>query len=314
MAVAQFTPSEILKRIRYDPLAKKGSVLDVIQLVTGCDSRHASRTLQRILDSHPDIHPNWMFIRFEGYKQKPTKAGYLKDLIEIAWLCPGKHAKEFRRTGAVTLCRALGGDLSLVEDIKRRRGEVTTEEQEALLAGTGVSAAEANGQAVARVEETAEERQDRLKHSRLETAMLEVKLKKEQLDVFQKQIAMLQELTARETDARHVMRLQDMCKNLTIQYGSSALNQPAQGQGLLEYNDDHKPISISEVAAAMGHKRLAHEHLVAIGRVAARLFREEHGEGPPKHQQYVDGAVREVASYFTKDRTILETAVHSVMD
>ena len=61
--------------------------------------------------------------------------------MEIAWLCPGKAAKEFRRQGAVTLCRALGGDLTLVDEIEKRHAEVAgTEVQKVLLQGTETSA------------------------------------------------------------------------------------------------------------------------------------------------------------------------------
>lgn len=57
-------------------------------------------------------------MKFEGYKQKPTKAAHLRDLVEMAWLCPGKHAKEFRLTGATMMCRVLGGDLSIIDEVR----------------------------------------------------------------------------------------------------------------------------------------------------------------------------------------------------
>lgn len=45
MAVATFTPSEILQKIRYEPSTKKGSVYDVIRLVTGCETKHVGQTV-----------------------------------------------------------------------------------------------------------------------------------------------------------------------------------------------------------------------------------------------------------------------------
>lgn len=63
----------------------------------------------------------------------------------------------------------------------------------------------------------------------------------------------------------------------------------------------------------MGYRRLDHADLVAIGRAASRLYREKHGEKPPKHTQFVDGAARQVSSYFESDRDVLEAAVTSVM-
>jgi len=51
---------------------------------------------------------------------------------EIAWLCPGKVAAQFRRKGAEVLCRALAGDLSLVEQIVKRHQSIEDREREAL--------------------------------------------------------------------------------------------------------------------------------------------------------------------------------------
>ena len=58
-------------------------------------------------------------------------------LVEIAWLCPSKSAVNFRRKGAETVCRMLGGDLTLADEIQRRHAQVAgTAEQEFLLADT----------------------------------------------------------------------------------------------------------------------------------------------------------------------------------
>ncbi len=38
--------------------------------------------------------------------------------------CPGKMARDFRRTAAVTLCRLLRGDLTLVDEIQQRHSDV----------------------------------------------------------------------------------------------------------------------------------------------------------------------------------------------
>jgi len=38
--------------------------------------------------------------------------------VEIAWALPGKAARDFRRASARTVCRVLGGDLSLAAEIE----------------------------------------------------------------------------------------------------------------------------------------------------------------------------------------------------
>ena len=39
------------------------------------------------------------------------------------------------------------------------------------------------------------------------------------------------------------------------------------------------------------------DRLVAAGKLVARAYREEFGEEPPRRQQFVDGAPRQVKSY-----------------
>ena len=299
MAVARFTPEEILRSIRYDPLTKKGSVYDVVQLVTGCDQRHASRTFQRILDVHPNVHPKRADFKFPGQGQRPTPVAYLKDLVEIAWLCPGKHAKEFRRTGAVTMCRALGGDLSLVDEIRERHSTVTAEDQEALLAGTGVTAAEANGQALAVPDE------EQLRRYRAETLALEVDARHKTLEIYTRMV----EQAGMELDERDKLFFQDAARNfIRTQFGYQRM---LEGDGTAA-GEQMEQVTISEVAQAMG-VRLRRGEESSAGKAAAQLYREAHGVNPPKHKRFVDGAVRSVNLYFEKDRDLLEHAIRAVI-
>jgi len=190
MPTSYVTPAQLLEKIRYDPGTKKGSVLDVVHIVTNREKKHASTTLKSILDKYPDISENITYFKFEGYKQRPTKVADVATLMEIAWLCPGKHAMKFRAAGAVNLCRALGGDLSLADEIQQRRNEITEEEQAALLACTGVTTAEATGHAV----ESAAQRECRIKH---EKRMAELREERAKIARLHEQYARLRERDAR---------------------------------------------------------------------------------------------------------------------
>lgn len=44
---------------------------------------------------------------------------YVKINVEIIWLLPSGAAKEFRRQPAQTICRVLGGDVSLCDEIEQ---------------------------------------------------------------------------------------------------------------------------------------------------------------------------------------------------
>ncbi|DBB04570.1 TPA: hypothetical protein ACH3X1_012650 [Trebouxia sp. C0004] len=121
--------------IRVDRGTQKGSIYDVIQLVTQGDPRYSARVLARLNEHHPDLHPKWMKPKING-KGRDTLVADAATLVEVAWHCPGRTATEFKRKGAETVCRILGGDLTLVDEIQRRHSQVAgTAEEEFLLAG-----------------------------------------------------------------------------------------------------------------------------------------------------------------------------------
>lgn len=129
--------------IRVDKDTKKGSVLDVIKLVLGCDSSNANTSLGRLVQANPDMGSGCTQrctqLKING-KGKQTPVADAKTLIEIVWLLPGKKAHAFRRQSSEKVCRLLGGDLTLVSEIEARHGTLQgTEEgratQEFLLDG-----------------------------------------------------------------------------------------------------------------------------------------------------------------------------------
>ena len=68
-------------------------------------------------------------------KGRETPVADAATLVEIAWLGPGTAAVQFRRKGAESVCRMLGGDLTLVDEIQRRHTQLAgTTEEEFLLA------------------------------------------------------------------------------------------------------------------------------------------------------------------------------------
>ena len=129
------TAANLTDGIRVDQATQKGSVYDVIHLVTQGDPRYSARVLARLNEHHPDLHQvKWMKLKING-KGRETPVADAATLVETAWLCPGKAAVNFRRKGAETVCRMLGGDLTLVNEIQRRHAQVAgIAEQEFLLA------------------------------------------------------------------------------------------------------------------------------------------------------------------------------------
>ena len=54
--------------------------------------------------------------------QRKSPACDVKTICEIIFLLPGRHAARVRRQAATLLCRFLGGDLGLVDEVCRIRG------------------------------------------------------------------------------------------------------------------------------------------------------------------------------------------------
>lgn len=131
----RITGANLTDGIKVDQATQKGSVNDVIALVQSTKTRNAWQSMRRLAADHPDLHPRCMQLRING-KGRETPVADAPTLVEIAWLLPGKRAARFRRRGAETVCRMLGGDLTLVDEIQRRHTQVAgTAEEEFLLAG-----------------------------------------------------------------------------------------------------------------------------------------------------------------------------------
>ncbi len=113
-------PNNILQGIRVDAATKLGSVIDVIRMINPTiDSRHASEVFTRLCATEVKMAARCDQLVING-KGRSTPVADAKTLVEIVWLCPGKAAREFRRKSAQTICRVLGGDLTLINEIENR--------------------------------------------------------------------------------------------------------------------------------------------------------------------------------------------------
>ena len=128
--------ADLTKGIRVDQATQKGSVYDVVHIICNRPGNYASQTFSRLERAHPELTPKWCKLKIDG-KGRATPAADAATLVEIAWLCPGHAAAAFRRKGAESVCRMLGGDLSMVDEIQRRHAQVAgTAEESFLLTST----------------------------------------------------------------------------------------------------------------------------------------------------------------------------------
>jgi hypothetical protein len=112
----ELNPALATITFRVDDDTQKGSVIDVICLVTNQQAKHACQTFSR-LEKH--ITTNCGNLRING-KGKLTPVADASTLVEIVWELPGKAAKVFRRQSAHLIARYLGADRTLIAEIEAR--------------------------------------------------------------------------------------------------------------------------------------------------------------------------------------------------
>lgn len=110
--------------VRIDHESMRASVIDVTQLVTQRDHRYAAKILKRILQGNIELGTKCPQLRING-KGRLTSVADAATLIEIIFLLPGRMAKEFRRESALYICRLLGGDESLIPEIRAQNARIS---------------------------------------------------------------------------------------------------------------------------------------------------------------------------------------------
>lgn len=308
-------------RIRKDPESGMGSIYDVIMLLTGMQPAHVSQAWKRLIAAYPEVNTKCVNFQFAGPGQRPTPVAPLPVLVEIAWLCPGRAAKEFRRKGAETICRALAGDLSLVDEIERRHSQVAgTETQAQLLQGTGVSLSDANGTALALKRKREDEWEDvELKRARAEVARMErenLRLEQEnrsnEVAFLREALTILETLPADEADERDLIARGDTRRLLLRQLQGVISTAPGSMIPLLTLHDDDRGEEIS--VALMEQRtglRLSRKQRMQAGKLMAQFMREKYGADVHfvKRREWVDGRAIEVNCYYERDAALLERAV-----
>ena len=96
---------------------KQISVFDFIKVVGGQKDPYS--TWQRILNEHKDeVQAFCTNLKFPGSGQRLTPVVNVQGMVKLLFWLPGELAKQFRSKSAETMIRYLGGDLTLIDEIK----------------------------------------------------------------------------------------------------------------------------------------------------------------------------------------------------
>jgi hypothetical protein len=116
-----------VKQVRKtEDVPAKISVIDVVVAITGKDARHSAQEVRTICDRYQDVDRNLVHVKFLDSRgrrgQKDTPVTDARGIVEIVMLLPGNQAARVRREAAELLCRWLGGDLTIIDEVCRNRG------------------------------------------------------------------------------------------------------------------------------------------------------------------------------------------------
>jgi len=124
---------ETMEIRRTEDTPPRVSVIDVASIITGHGADYASQAVRNVYDNHPEVREKITDFKFPGRRQRKTPVTDVQGIIEIIMLLRGCHAARVRRQAAELLCRYLGGDLALVDEVIALRGfqeELAAEEPE----------------------------------------------------------------------------------------------------------------------------------------------------------------------------------------
>lgn len=120
--------------IRYRVETQQVSIIDVVRVITGADSRHTKQRLSSITRGGPEAQKIVLW-KFPGERQRETPVCDAETMTMIVMQLPGKWAAKLRVQFARIICAAMAGQLV------QRVGLISPEER-SFWAGTVASSAE----------------------------------------------------------------------------------------------------------------------------------------------------------------------------
>lgn len=109
--------------VRIDEDMGVASIIDVIRVlcpeVSGENAAHMFLRIVEKDDRVISIASRTIKIKING-RGRTTPCTDVATLVEIIWMLPSSASRVFRRKSAETICRVLGGDLTLCREVERR--------------------------------------------------------------------------------------------------------------------------------------------------------------------------------------------------
>jgi hypothetical protein len=310
--------------IRVDAQTQQGSILDVIRLINpNLSSGNAANTL-KVMTTWMTINHSHILINGKG---KLTPVADARTLVEIIWALPGKAARDFRRASADTVCRVLGGDVSLLAEIEARNGSLQqTEEgrsvQSFLVHHSGEQAAvEHTKHAPTELElATADQRQTYvncwLARQHGEVVQQIMTTLKSAVDLMQA-LGGVDDRDKIEFKDRIRLAMRPTYTQGLIEGTAAAVVDPGPGVATHDCSESVRgsEISIPMLATEM-HVNIG-DRAGQIGKRMKKLYAQTYGEAAaraiPKRETIFRGKPLHENTYYKRDKALLQQAIEEVM-
>ena len=253
-------------------------VFDLIEVATG-QSRNAARdtwstmrreTVNNSADSFCSVIP----VRFPGL-QRETPGAKAAQVIEIVMALPGVKARQFRRNAAKVLVRYLGGDVTLLDDV---RANALREDGPSQFFQADVARQHQPLQIIDREHE-------------YRMLQLKAQMEMKRLNYEEKQFA--ERMLERSEEFEDILVKQAL--------RDFAINFFGNGQG----SSSQQPIYI-DVPEILKQVNLPQKDSGKYGKMIAARFREHFGREPQKSLKTVNGSRRECKVYSMQEVEVIK--------
>ena len=273
-----------------------------------------------------EVKPFLLNFKFPGQGQQEQPVITFPGAIQLSMSLPGENAKKNRSAMSKILVRYFAGDRSLIKEIE---SNAESNDPVAQMARDSLASEQKDVPLqVSRKREFEQleydERVAALERTRAETEKIKADTEKTKADA--EKIKADAEKTKADTNAQKLElyaslcgthpRIDDRARLLFKDVVMNSIAGPAAA-GQLQIAAGGPPaddpslgfLTISTVASKMGY-RLDSSQLMKVGMRVKNAYRFKYREDPPKHEQFVNGGVRMVNTYQSRDRDILEKEIH----
>jgi len=237
---------------------------------------------------------------------RKTPVMTLQGLQRLLVIIGGKVAAEFRTIVLGVFTRYMAGDRTMLEEIKANAVSTAPIHQayrQALAQEPVLDAAGAKRQ-LDREDTLFElELQERKQALEERKSRMPAELQEKSMQNVQTFAVLMTSLNPEwKKDTRLCLQLEDSMKNA---YFTPRQTLITNGEAQVPLT---RSIDVSTVGQDLG-MRLKDGERLAIGKLWKKRYFETYGEAPPLHDQFVNGAVRQVCSYTERDRPMGESVI-----